>query len=341
MPKILLTGATGFVGRDVARQLVENGHDVSALVRGRDGAGPRTRLDAIGLHAVQGVEGEIGSQIKNVSAQSWDVVIHCAGDTTFFPRDVAGYRRGHIDGALDLFRRSNAPRFVHVSTSFVCGDRTGRILETEADLGQTFHNPYEETKLEAENTLRAAGAQAGCDLRVVRPSIVVGAAPKTPGGGPSEAVYGFVKLVAELAWHSKYSRSQLRIPGVKHARFNIVPVGYVAAGIVAAAEEASGAGGTFHLVSEAPTLDEWFTTLAERLGLPGLRVVRPRRGALKGLTRLEMRIHAMLGRYLDYLGHDAEFDDASAAALLAPRGVVKPRLRGNELVNFVDQALES
>lgn len=341
MPNILLTGATGFVGRDVARRLVARGHQVSALVRGRDGAGPRSRLDALGLQDLGAVEGEIGSQIKNVSAQSWDIVIHCAGDTTFFPRDVAAYRRGHIDGALDLFRRSNAPRFIHVSTSFVCGDRTGKILETDGDLGQAFHNPYEETKLEAESAIRAAAAAAGCDLRVVRPSIVVGAAPKTPGGGPSEAVYGFVKLVAELAWHSKYSRSQLRIPGVKQARFNIVPVGYVAAGIVAAAEEAGASGGTFHLVSDAPTQDEWFSTLAERLGLPGLRVVRPRRGALKGLTRLEMRIHAMLGRYLDYLGHDAEFDDTATVALLGPRGVAKPRLRGKELINFVDEALES
>ena len=339
MPNILLTGATGFVGRDVARRLVANGHSLSALVRGRTGASPRQRLDALGMQAVGDVEGEIGTHIKNVARQRWDVVIHCAGDTTFFPRDPAAYRRGHVDGAVELFRRAEAPRFVHVSTAFVCGARTGRIFEGESDLGQAFHNPYEETKLEAENALRAGAGST--DLRFVRPSIVVGAAPKTPGGGPSEAVYSFVKLVAELAWHSKYSRAQLRIPGVKHARFNIVPVGYVAEGIVAAAEDDAPRGGTFHLVSDAPTLDEWFSTLADRLGLPGLRVVRPRRGTLKGLTRLEMRIHAMLGRYLDYLGHDAEFDDAAANTLLAQRGVAKPVLRGAKLVRFVDEALES
>lgn len=339
MPKILLTGATGFVGRIVARRLVENGHEVSAFVRGRQTDSPRLRLDRLGLQAVREVEGEIGGNVRALAREEWDVVVHCAGDTTFFPRDPVGYRRGHVDGALELFQAARAPRFVHVSTAFVCGTRTGKIRESEGDVGQAFHNPYEETKLAAEVALRAAAG--GVDFRVVRPAIVVGDAPKTPGGGPSEAVYGFVKLVAELAWHSKYARSQLRIPGLKQARFNIVPVEYVAEGIVAAAESPDADGGTFHLVSEAPTQDEWFSALAERLGLPGLRVVRPRRGNLKGLTRLEMRIHAMLGRYLDYLAHDAEFDDSATSELLGQRGIARPRLRGAGLIAFVDSALEA
>jgi nucleoside-diphosphate-sugar epimerase len=170
---------------------------------------------------------------------------------------------------------------------------------------------------------------------------VVGDAPKTPGGGPSEAIGGFVRLCAQLAWHSStHTRAQLRMPGIKAARFNIVPVEYVADGIVAIAEAPEAAGGTFHLVSDAPTQDEWFSCVADRVGLPGLRVVTPRRGQVRGPTKLEMRVHSMLGRYLDYLAHDAEFDDSEAQKVLAVRGVLRPVLRGRQLVEFVDRALE-
>ncbi len=335
MARILLTGATGFVGREVARRLLARGHDLACLVRPRDGQAPASRLLAAGVQA-EVVEGEVGGPLHAVAQGRWEVVIHCAGDTTFFPRDADVYRRAHVDGARDLARKAAAPVFVHVSTAFVCGARTGVVYEHEGDLDQAFHNPYEEAKLEAELALRALNLP---DLRVARPSIVVGEAPDTTGAGPSSAVFGFVRLVSQLAWHSKHPTAQLRMPGLRHARFNIVPVEYVADGIVGLAEAPEARGGTFHLVSDAPTQDEWFSMLAERLGMPGLRVVTPRRGVIRMPTRLEARVHGMLGRYLDYLAHDAQFDDAEAARVLAPRGVHHPVLRGAGLVQFIDRAL--
>ena len=335
MARILLTGGTGFVGREVGRRLVARGHELWCLVRPKEGMTAGERLRATGLDA-RVVEGEVGGTLTAVSRQSWDVVIHCAGDTTFFPRDAEVYRRAHVDGAVDLLRKSAAPVFVHVSTAFVCGMRTGTILESEGDLGQSFHNPYEETKLEAEGALRSLGAP---DLRVVRPAIVVGEAPDTVGAGPSSAVYGFVRLVSQLAWHSKHASAQLRMPGLRGARFNIVPVDYVADGIVALAVAPEAARGTFHLVADAPTQDEWFSALADRLCLPGLRVVTPRRGTMRSPTRLEARVHGMLGRYLDYLAHDATFDGAEAARVLGPRGIAQPVFRGAGLVEFIDRAL--
>src|SRR5262249_6236267 len=44
----------------------------------------------------------------------------------------------------------------HISTCYLCGLRTGRILETEIDVGQTLGNVYEKSKLEAEKLVRAA-----------------------------------------------------------------------------------------------------------------------------------------------------------------------------------------
>lgn len=331
---VLLTGATGFLGRAVAARL--RGRRVLALARGKGGLSPAERLAEAGVTDAIVVEGELGGDLSGLRELEIDTVIHCAGDPTFFPKDPDTYRHGHLEGTIALYEAVQAKNFAHVSTAFVCGDRTGTIAESDGDLGQAFHNPYEETKLEIEKALRSV---AGRDLRVLRPSIIVGDAPATTGGGPSEAVFGFARHMAQLAWHAKTRPRQLRITGKKHARFNLVPVEYVADAIVALCDDPAADGGTFHIVSEAPTLEEYFAVVAELSALPGLRVVEPRRGSLTAMNRHEVQLHAWLGKYLDYLGHDAEFDDAGARTLLAKHGIAPPSLRGPALVRMVDRAM--
>lgn len=330
---ILLTGATGFLGRAIAARL--RGRPVLALARARDGKTARERLAEAGVSGFDILEGELGGDLAALRGLKVDSVIHCAGDPTFFPKDPDAYRRGHVEGTLALYDAVRTDRFTHVSTAFVCGNRTGLIREDEGDLGQGFHNPYEETKLATEQALRAI---AGPGLRVVRPSIIVGDAPDTAGGGPSEAVFGFARQMANLAW-SRARPPQLRITGRKTARFNLVPVEYVADATVALADDPLAEGGTFHLVAEAPTQEEYFNVVAELSALPGLRVVEPRRGSLSNPTRWETKLHAWLGRYLDYLAHDAIFDDTLARAALARHGIVPPSLRGPALRRMIDRAM--
>jgi hypothetical protein len=59
------------------------------------------------------------------------------------------------------------------------------IYENQTDMGQEFHNGYERLKLELEIRLKQTCRQLGVDLGIFRPSIVVGGAPSTPGGVPS------------------------------------------------------------------------------------------------------------------------------------------------------------
>jgi nucleoside-diphosphate-sugar epimerase len=305
----------------------------AVLVRARGGRSGESRAREAGLRGPV-VEGEVGGHLGELGA--YDTVIHCAGDTTFFPKDVAAYRRCHVDGAVALLARTRPRVFVYVSTAFVCGTRTGTAMEDEARVGQGFHNPYEETKLLAEEALRAAAG--GVDLRIVRPSIVVGDAPPTAGGGPTEKVYGFIRLMRDLGWGSGGFREQVRVYGVKAARFNMVPVEYVADGIVALAHAPEAAHGTFHLVAAAPCQEELFATIAERAGLPGLRVVERR---FRSPSAVEAAIHAGFGRYQEYLRHHVTFDDRWARAILGPRGIPRPSLEGGELAAFVDRVLES
>ena len=73
------------------------------------------------------------------------------------------------------------------------------MFEDEGDVGQDFHNPYERVKLDAETSMRAAGDRFGIDVRIFRPSAVVGPAPETAGGQPSNLFFIFIRMMEALA----------------------------------------------------------------------------------------------------------------------------------------------
>jgi nucleoside-diphosphate-sugar epimerase len=351
---LLVTGATGFIGRETVRRLLAAGRDVIVLARDRDGT-PAARRVATALEAAPGprlqvVEGDLTAPACGLAPADLrrlragvETVIHCAGDTTFAPEALGPYRAGHVDGPralLDALAGGRLARWAQLSTAFVCGRRGGLVREAESDVGQTFHNVYERVKLEAETVVRAAGRRRGVDVRVFRPSIVVGAAPPTAGGTPSSVFFGFIRLAAALARLTDGRPARVRIAGAPDARFNIVPVDYVAAALVALAEHPGAAGRTFHLVArDAPTQAELLSMLAARLGVSGLALVDARRGALDDPSPLERRIARRLQGYEPYLVQDVRFDDANVRALLDARLAPPPHLTRDVVDGLIDLAL--
>jgi len=272
-----------------------------------------------------------------------DRVIHCAGETVFFPEYPERFRAGHVEGPVSLLERLAAGRlttWAQLSTAYVCGRRSDLVLESEGDVGQDFHNPYERVKLEAETAVRAAGRRCRIDVRVFRPSAVVGRAPDTAGGSPSNLFFQFIRMVAALAEAAPSVPLPLRIAASPRARFNIVPVGYVARSLLTLARCPEGAGGTFHLVvADAPRQDVMLRMIADRLGARGLTLVGAAARPLANATPLERRLHLRLGRYRDYLSHEARFDDASARRVLAYHGGAPATLRTADVQHLISHAL--
>lgn len=171
--RILLTGATGFVGRAILDGLSQNGHAIVAAVR------QTVRLP--GAESCVQI-GELCEASDWQSAlQEVEAVIHAAARVHVMHDDsaspLAEYRRVNVDGTLRLARQAAAAgvrRFVFISSIKVNGEMTeqGRAF-TAQDVPAPL-DPYGISKLEAEQGLMALAAETGMEVVVIRPVLVYG-----------------------------------------------------------------------------------------------------------------------------------------------------------------------
>jgi nucleoside-diphosphate-sugar epimerase len=326
--RVLLTGATGFLGMEVLARLLERtDREVLCLVRAADHAAAEARLDDVlaKLYAdaspyrarVRALEGDL---TRGVSApgEEIDVVCHCAASITFdLPLDEA--REINVDGTraiLELAREAGARRFVHVSTAYVSGTHSGEF--TEDMLGTDFRNTYEQTKCEAE---RIVGEVSGMEVAIARPSIVMG-----------ESDTGWTPAFNVLYWPLRaFARGLFaQVPAKPDGRVDVVPVDYVADGIFKLIE--SDVTGTFNLVSgrEASTCDELAELACAHFGRP-----RPPFVGTGEFGDAAADQHGAV--YLPYFDMEVVFDDTRTREQLGMRA---PRLRTyfDTLLDYADAA---
>src|SRR5215471_11003132 len=189
--RIFITGATGFVGSHLAARLLGAGHDVCVLARGSKNISPQTRVEevlrevgATRMENLRVFEGDISlpdigltDASKREIASSTDEVWHCAASLSFQQEDRDEIFRMNVDGTrnvLQLLKQTRTRRIHHVSTAYIAGNRPDVALETEINVGQTFKNPYEESKCRAEMLISDELRRRAIVASVYRPSIVIG-----------------------------------------------------------------------------------------------------------------------------------------------------------------------
>ena len=166
-----LTGATGFVGGELTRQLVEAGHDVVALARIPGRAPALTDL------GVELVEGDLDSDAAlDRLLDGADGLFHVAGWYRLGDRDRSAGQRVNIEGTHNVLAaadRAGTPKVVHTSTLAVNSD-TGGALRDETHRHTGAHlTEYDRTKAQAHDIAHEVAAR-GLSVVTVMPGAVYG-----------------------------------------------------------------------------------------------------------------------------------------------------------------------
>ena len=254
--KVLITGATGFIGGNLARELWRRGDDVRALVRP---GGNRLTIEDTGIVLVEGDILDRDSVDRAV--QGCEAVFHVAAAYTFWSRDPAGVARTNVEGTLNVLeaaRQAGVSRTVYTSTVGTVGLPKDGLGDEGTPLDpSSLHGHYKKSKHRAEQEALALAA-AGMPLVVVNPTAPVGPwdVKPTPTG----------KMVLDFL--------RRKIPAYLKTGMNLVDVADVVDGHILALEKGK-SGERYILGNRNVSLKEIFDILSAQTGLPAPRIRVP------------------------------------------------------------------
>ena len=170
----LITGANGFVGSALVRLLLQQGHDVKALVRPGSN---RRNLEQLDINLVEGDLTDAASLQRALSGCSH--LFHVAADYRLWIPDPDRMYRTNVGGTRDLFRHAadaGVNRMVYTSSVATLGinrDRTPADETTPVTLSDMVGH-YKRSKFLAEQAVRELVEQQGLPIVIVNPSTPIG-----------------------------------------------------------------------------------------------------------------------------------------------------------------------
>ena len=270
---ILLTGATGLLGRYLLRDLLLADTSVAVLVRRGRRQNAAERVEAMMLswesmldrelprpHVLEGdlTKPNLGLDEDELAwvEQNCDSVLHNAASLTFISSDPDGEPWiSNVTGTqnvLDVCEKTGIKDFHHVSTSYVCGLRDGDVFENELDEGQEWGNDYERSKVQAETLVR--NAKFLSPPTFYRPAIIVGDSQT----GFTTSFHGFYATLHLTYTLKKSMNAEMGHDPSKPTRItldgneckNFVPVDWVSAVTTHVVTNRELHGQTYHLTPE-------------------------------------------------------------------------------------------
>jgi len=331
---IFLTGFPGFIATRLVRRLAANPGRLLLLVQPAFAERALDEINEIAAETGRPVTdfslltGDITAPNLGLSQTDLDralaettIVFHLAAIYDLaVARDLA--LRVNVTGTRnvnDFARRARKLRHYHyVSTCYVAGKRTGRILETELAHTAGFRNYYEETKYLAE--LEVQALQSELPVTIHRPSVVCGDS-RTGETAKYDGIYYLIHYL--LKWPSVLSSFNI---GNRDVDLNLVPVDFVVEAMATIAEEPLSIGKTVQLADPAPlSTKTLFDKIAHAIGGRRSRVTIPAPLVHRSLLLpLAPRISDLPHSAVPYFFLKQTYDTTHATALLKPHGVSCP-----------------
>ncbi|MEI9997393.1 MAG: SDR family oxidoreductase [Rhizomicrobium sp.] len=257
-----MTGATGFIGSRIVRQLLTQGREVIALVRGGtqqelalrrcSGLGRLTVVAGDVMGPNLGLSGEDLAMVQSTISQ----IVHAAA---VYRLDIswAEAMKTNVQGTanvLAIFGARNDIELHYISSITVAGRAAASTPELPVDAPADFRNHYERSKWHAE---KIVGGNGVMPTRIYRPGIVIG----DSSGGVTSKFDGPYAAFAMMWRHLPFL-----LPGDCAFTFPLVTVDLVADTVCAGLGERPNGLDVLHVIDkEAPTLRQFTREMVRRL----------------------------------------------------------------------------
>jgi len=268
MPRrILITGATGFVGSHIAEACALRGDAVSTIARANSDT---SFLEKIGITIHRGDLTDVETVRRAV--EGVDAIVHSAAKVGDWG-PVEEYRAVNVDALrhiLETCRSDRLQRFVHISSLGVYEARHHHGTDESEPLPVRHMDGYTQTKVEAEHLALDAHRLHGLPLVVLRPGFVYGPRDRTV----------LPRLVDKLR------NGIVQYLGDGKQAMNTIYVGNLVDAVLIALDKPEAVGQIYNLTDgEHVSKRRFFETIADGLGLP-----RPTRSKPLWLAKLAARI---------------------------------------------------
>ena len=247
--KTLLTGATGFLGSAVLRQLVEDGQNVRVLARPN---GDRRNIEKVDCEVLEGDLNDIPS--LQMAVAGCDALFHVAADYRIWTPNPSELYRTNDLGTVELFRAAAAAgieRMIYTSSVATLGIHSDGTPSNEATpvSRSDLVGHYKRSKFDAETSVMSLISKEHLPIVIVNPSTPIGPrdVKPTPTG----------RIIVEAAAG--------RMPAFVNTGLNVVHVDDVAAGHIQAFKNGA-IGERYILGGEDLSLKQILAEVAEIIG---------------------------------------------------------------------------
>jgi thioester reductase-like protein len=346
---IFLTGFPGFIAGRLVERLSEKDTQFFLLVQPKfikvaESAVTRIAFETgVPLENFALVKGDItltalgipAEDLETIKNETTDIFHLAAAYDLAVDRDIAYAVNLEGTKSVNEFASSvrDLKRYNYVSTCYVAGKRTGRILETELEHDAGFRNFYEETKYLAE--LEVENLKPELPITIFRPSVVVGDS-RTGETAKYDGIYYLIQYLRR--W--PFLLRAINV-GNKRVRLNLVPVDFVTEAIAVLSQDDKAVGKTVALADPSPlTTGELFDLIAEKLSGKRSVVHPPEKLVEFSLsTPVSPPITGLPKHGVPYFFISQTYDTGVAEELLGLHGLECPKFGdyvGN-LIEFVEK----
>jgi len=379
MNKILITGATGFIGSHIAAAFVKEGREIVVTARNKgDLSGWQRMQKRFQWFQLNGapdqlckvVEADISRPQFGLSHEAYrsllndtPEIIHCAASTSFADKLRSSVEVANLEAlkhVLKFATEASVDRFHLVSTAFVCP--TGlNVCKEEIVERKSFLNVYEETKYQAEKETKRVCELSGIPWKIYRPSIVYG---DSQDGRtfrfnglyyPIKTLYLLKKMFAgDLKKGGTHSQKlgvyrdadgriffPIELEAKPNTGINLIPVDYFVSAFLALFNTYD-AGKIHHITNPRPSpLEILLDYTTGYLDITGITTRPHVRKSEEQRNAMEELFYSYLGEYNQYLTDDRVFDTSQTDHLLQPSDIHCPSLDYRLFKTIMDYAMET